>query len=90
MSKKDKEESRFDALFGAVRQPQTDPESQPAIEDSSAAEPIAKGKDPNYQRTTIYLPKVLHRKFKAAAVGADREMSDIVEELIEQWLKSNA
>lgn len=89
MSKKDKDQSRFDALFGAVRQPQKpESEAQP-IAEPDVAEPIAKGKDPNYQRTTIYLPKALHRKFKAAAVAAEREMSDIVEELIEEWLKLN-
>ena len=86
MSKK--EGSRFDGLFGAVRQQPAEPQTQTST-DSEPTEPIAKGKDPNYQRTTIYLPKALHRKFKAAAVAADREMSDIAEELIEQWLKSN-
>lgn len=88
MSKK--EESRFDALFGAVRQQQkSEPEPQQITNSSDTARPIAKGKDPNYQRTTIYLPKALHRRFKAAAIESEREMSDIVEELVEQWLNSN-
>jgi hypothetical protein len=39
-------------------------------------------------RTTVYLPKRLHQQLKAAAVEEDREMSGIVEELIDTWLKS--
>ncbi|MBD1853944.1 CopG family transcriptional regulator [Cyanobacteria bacterium FACHB-502] len=91
MSKKEKEQqTRFDALFGAARQPQEpETETQPTIDNDSPAEPIAKGKDPNYQRTTVYLPKALHRKLKTAAIAQEREMSDIIEKLIEKWLDSN-
>lgn len=87
MSKKDSG-SRFDALFGAARNKvseQLTPE-QPAVDEGDR--PQAKGKDPNYQRTTLYLPKALHRKFKAAALEEDREMSAIMEDLIQQWLES--
>lgn len=48
----------------------------------------SKSKDPNYQRTTVYLPKKLHRELRAAAIGEGREMSDVIAELVEQWLKS--
>jgi hypothetical protein len=37
---------------------------------------------------TVYLPKRLHQQLKAAAIQEDREMSAIVEELIDTWLKS--
>jgi Ribbon-helix-helix protein, copG family len=89
MSKKDKDESRFENLFKVAR-------SQPS--ESAAVEPgqvvdegdrqLAKHKNPGYQRTTLYLPKALHRKLKAAAAESDREMSDIMEELVMQWLES--
>ena len=55
-------------------------------EDSSL--PLSKTKDPNYTRTTIYLPKMLHRKLKARAAEEGQEMSEIVETLVEEWLKS--
>ena len=89
MSKKDT--SRFDALFGAARQKQAEEET-PRIElpdevPDEGDRPVAKHKDPNYQRTTLYLPKPLHRRLKAAAVEEDREMSEIMEELIQQWLE---
>jgi hypothetical protein len=41
----------------------------------------------NYQRTTVYIPKDIHREFKMAALEEGEEMSDIVEALISQWLR---
>lgn len=51
---------------------------------------LSKTKDPNFTRTTIYLPKMLHRKLKARAAEEGREMSEIVETLVEEWLKSQS
>ena len=48
----------------------------------------AKSVNPDYTRTTIYLPKKMHKKFKAIAVEEEREMSQIVEELIGAWLET--
>lgn len=48
----------------------------------------SKSKNPAYQRTTVYLPKDLHKKFKVTAMNEETEMSDIMIELIEQWLNS--
>ncbi|NEQ47817.1 MAG: CopG family transcriptional regulator [Leptolyngbya sp. SIOISBB] len=82
--------SRFDQLMGSVGKKQaTDlPEVQEPV---SPPKPLgssskAKGKDPNYQRTTFYIPKDIHRAFKMAALEDNLEMSDIVEDLISQWL----
>lgn len=49
---------------------------------------MSKTKDPSYQRTTVYLPKALHKKLKAAAVDEEKEMSDIIESLVDEWLKN--
>ena len=46
----------------------------------------AKSANPDYTRTTVYLPKKMHKKLKAIALDEEREMSSIVEELIETWL----
>lgn len=111
MSKK--ENNRFDALFGAARNPQAEPEVDLSLEEATAdhaIEPVpsilpdrvapiesqpsspenrslAKSKDPNCQRTTLYLAKSLHRQFKAAAATEGQEMSDIMEKLIQEWLR---
>jgi hypothetical protein len=81
---KKKDSSRFDALFGAAKQKQ-----QPEPTDSKPARK-SKSSDPDYVRTTVYLPKRLHKQLKAAAADEEREMSDILEELVEQWLKSRS
>jgi hypothetical protein len=84
----DKKPSRFDQLFGAARSAQsTDLETDPNEVKHSDVQ-TSKSKDPNYQRTTLYLPKALHRQFKMAALNDDREMSEIMEELISKWLES--
>jgi hypothetical protein len=87
-----KEGSRFDNLFGAARSGKTaeTPERLDQTSDTPQHLDIqtSKSKDPNYQRTTIYLPKVMHKRLKAAAANEEKEMSAIVEELLEQWLNS--
>ena len=50
----------------------------------------AKSTNPDYTRTTIYLPKKMHKKLKAIALEEEKEMSSIVEELIEAWLMSQS
>jgi len=84
--------SRFDQLIGTVgkkkgseasEQPEPTAPPNPAPTSTSKA----KGKDPNYQRTTFYIPKDIHREFKMAALEDGVEMSDVVEDLISQWLR---
>lgn len=48
----------------------------------------AKSVNPDYTRTTVYLPKKMHKKLKAIALDEEKEMSSILEELIETWLSS--
>jgi len=81
MSKK-KDSNRFDALLGAARQQ----EQTPAPVESKLTKK-SKSTDPDYVRTTVYLPKRLHKQLKVAAADEEREMSEILEGLVEQWLK---
>ncbi len=78
--------SRFDDLFGAARTSSIEPESklQP-IEKP----PVRKTKstDPDYIRTTVYLPKQLHKQLKSAAADEEREMSDIMTQAIARYLE---
>lgn len=78
-----KKTSRFDDLIEAARSRQQR-DQLPSTSDTLSS--VTKSTDPAYTRTTIYLPKQLHRQFKAAAVAQERQMSDIVAELVEQWL----
>ena len=80
MTKK-KDGSQFDDLFEAVKG-RAEEIPQPTEKKQG------KGNNPDYVRTTFYLPKQLHRQLKAAALDEEREMSEIVEELVDGWLKS--
>ena len=56
------------------------------------AVPRAPGKsaDPDYQKTTVYLRKQLHRNVKIACLKANPplDMSDVVEQQLADWLKT--
>ncbi|BAY60339.1 helix-turn-helix protein, CopG [Calothrix brevissima NIES-22] len=82
-----KKTSRFDDLIDAARSRQQ--RDNPAATETQSTS-LSKSTNPEYIRTTIYLPKSLHRKLKAAAVSSERQMSDIMTELVEQWLSSHS
>jgi hypothetical protein len=82
-----KKTSRFDDLIDAARSRQIRDQLPPTENKLTS---YSKSTDPAYTRTTIYLPKQVHRQLKTVAASQERQMSDIVTELIEQWLLSNA
>ena len=47
-----------------------------------------KRSNPEYEQTSIYLPRILHADVKIALVREGRnDFSELVEELISKWLK---
>ncbi len=79
-----KKTSRFDELIDAARSRQNRDKSIDLDEEKVTFK--SKSTDPNYVRTTVYLPKKLHRSLKLAAAADERQMSDIMTELVEKWL----
>ncbi|MBE9212090.1 CopG family transcriptional regulator [Plectonema cf. radiosum LEGE 06105] len=79
-----KKTSRFDELIDAARSRQKRDNPQDLYEEKVTFK--SKSTDPDYVRTTVYLPKKLHRKLKLAAAADERQMSDIMSELLEKWL----
>lgn len=57
---------------------------------ATVTRPARQGKssDPEYQKTTVYLPKQLHRDVKIACLQADPplDMSDVIEQKLADWL----
>ena len=80
-----KKTSRFDKIFDAARSRQKRDELGEIKEEKVSFK--SKSTDPDYVRTTVYLPKKLHRKLKLAAAADERQMSDIMASLIEKWLE---
>jgi hypothetical protein len=73
--------TRFDGLFSAAKSS----DLQLQADDKEAKK--SKSTDPEFTQTTLYLRKRLHKRLKAAAADEERDMSEIVGELIENWLK---
>lgn len=49
---------------------------------------LAKSVDPAYVKFTTYVRKKTHLAVKSRLVAQERELSDLVEELLQQWLAS--
>jgi hypothetical protein len=72
--------SRFDDLLKAKKLKPGEPDLSPSIA-------LSKSKDPNFVRTTVYLPKQLHRQLKSAAAQSGQEISELVEKSVAQYLQ---
>jgi hypothetical protein len=78
-----KKTSRFDELINAAL---TRKQRDNILHTNEKPTRNTKSTDPNYTRTTVYLPKQLHRQLKATAADEDKQMSDIIIQLLEEWL----
>ncbi len=88
-----KDGSRFDNFINAARAPKPDPTSETptpteAIPTEESPPKKSKSSDPDYMRTTVYLPRQIHRRLKSAAADEEKEISEIIEELVTGWLAS--
>jgi len=92
--------SLLDAAKGREPEPELEKQSQDSVvnQPSSVAEPQQpqkrgrpKGKrsHPDYEQVTAYIRKDTHRAAKIAllAEGEEREFSELIQELLEQWLE---
>jgi len=51
--------------------------------------PLAKSADPAFMKFTTYIRKSTHLGVKTRLVSREKELSDLVEELLSNWLKEN-
>jgi hypothetical protein len=51
--------------------------------------PLAKSSDPAFMKFTTYIRKSTHLGVKTRLVSKEKELSDLVEELLSNWLKEN-
>ena len=98
--------SPFDALKiaqAAQRQPAKQLPSQPSEHlevqmskqlggeiAASPAKALAKSVDPAYMKFTTYVRKQTHLAVKTRLVSQDKELSDLVEELLSDWLQKQS
>ena len=50
---------------------------------------LAKSADPSFMKFTTYVKKATHIGVKTRLVSKEKELSDLVEELLSNWLKEN-
>jgi hypothetical protein len=50
---------------------------------------LAKRADPAFMKFTTYIRKTTHLAVKTRLVSKEKELSDLVEELLANWLKEN-
>lgn len=95
--------SKFSKVLEAAKERGAGPEEKKrgasfsTLRDSTAAQPAGRGRprgkrsDPNYEQTTAYIRKQTHLGVKIALLkeGKGREYSELVEDLLAEWLKSH-
>jgi hypothetical protein len=55
----------------------------------STSRRLAKSNDPAFMKFTTYIRKTTHLGVKTRLVSKEKELSDLVEELLFNWLKEN-
>lgn len=86
---KSKNSSPFDALRIArlSRQPDSQMSEQPAPQQPPPG--LSKSKNPSYVKFTTYVPRETHTRVKSLAVRHGLELSALVGQLLEEWLKTH-
>jgi hypothetical protein len=88
------EQSKFSGVLAKLKQPTVaeQPVTPETPEVRGRGRPRAKSSDPDYQPTTVILRKTTKRR--AAHLLEDREMdkdlSELIEELLTEWLERQA
>ena len=84
--------SKFKSLFDATKGKQSEGDleapAQPLIK--PRGRPKGKRSNPDFEQVTAYIRKQTHQEVKITLLqeGGDREFSELVEELLSEWLRS--
>jgi hypothetical protein len=60
----------------------------PAPAPKRSSRKLAKRNDPNYRQVGLYLPRDIHQAARIKAMEEGREISQVVEDLLSEWLNS--
>ena len=78
-----KEKNRFAGFENFVQAESTTSESTKGKPEAA----IAKSKDPNFKKTTLYLSKATHLKLRTHTLSTEQDMSELVEQLLVDHFK---
>lgn len=93
--------SKFKGILNAAREREPEPEPEketvtqpPASEKAKPklGRPTGKRSNPNYEQVTAYIQKDTYKevKIQLLADGQNQDFSELVQGLLEQWLKSRS
>ena len=72
-----------------ARSPESVNESLLLVENGKQGAQLSKRADPAFIKFTTYIRKTTHLAVKTRLVSKEKELSDLVEELLSNWLKEN-
>jgi hypothetical protein len=81
--------SKFDSFVKATGRPTKTP-AKGKLTDGTRTSGRAKRDDPDFKQALAYVRRDTHRRVMATLAAKDREFSDLVEELLTEWLKANS
>ena len=80
--------SDFKKIFKARGvEPEAMPTETPKDETTPPAKRKGKRSDPNFTQVSAYIPKDLNKRVKVELMKGDRQFSDLVTELLTNWLE---
>ena len=82
--------SMFDRLTQKREKGKTDPDPAPEAEPKKRQrKATGKRSDPTYIQVGAYIPIELNKNVKRRLVDTDKDFSELVAELLDQWVKQN-
>lgn len=84
-----KKASRFAVVADNVTKLRSEPALSPALPPPARkmGRPPGKSSDPNYIQVTVYLRKSVHQTARKMLIDERRQFSDLVDELVSQWIQ---
>lgn len=79
--------SDFKKIFQA-REGLPPPTVTPEVEKGKTKKSQGKRSDPNFTQVSAYIPKALHKRVKIELMKGDQQFSDLVTELLTEWLEN--
>ena len=84
-----KTSSSAQAFDADIKHVENSKEEKPAPT-SKKEKPIGKYRDPNYKLVSVYLKKNTTNKAKGLLLGSDIDLSEKIEELLNDWFKKES
>lgn len=87
---KGREKGRRDDETPPTAPPEETVQEAPPEPQRRRRKPMGKRSDPNYIQVGVYIPKELNKKVKRELVDSERDFSDLVRDLLDDWVNQSS